>query len=137
NVGAVAELFDISCLYHTSGFANITDFTYALWHAAPSFLTASSIISVLHPVGTPAILGQHYYVTNPVGGVGVSPKWDFTSQGATRGNPNAYVVASKVASLNAPTGAQDIAWVQLAAVTGSLATEVYRTDTRGGQPPAT
>ncbi|KAG6869384.1 hypothetical protein C0995_003605, partial [Termitomyces sp. Mi166 len=78
---------------------------------------------------------QHYYVNNPAG-TGISPKWDFTSQGATRGNPNAYVVAAKVVSLAAPTGPHDIDWVQLKAVTGSLATDVYRTDTRGGQPPA-
>ncbi|KAG6841269.1 hypothetical protein C0991_000247 [Blastosporella zonata] len=137
NVGAVAELFDIGCLYNTPVFADIPDFAYSLWELAPPLLTPQSVIKLLQPANTPDILGQHYYVTNPVTGSGVNPKWDFTSQGATKGNANAYVVGAKVSSLSAPTGSHDIDWVQLKALTGSLATAVYRTDTRGGQPPAT
>ncbi|KAF8888604.1 hypothetical protein BD779DRAFT_1623629 [Infundibulicybe gibba] len=79
----------------------------------------------------------HYYVPNPLTGVGVNPKWDFTSQGANAGNPNAFVIAARVAGLSAPTGPSDIDWVSLSALTGELAQEIYRVDTRGGQPPAT
>jgi hypothetical protein len=82
------------------------------------------------------ILGQHYFVTNPITGVGISPKWDFTSSGQTAGNPNAFVIAAKVASIPAPTGPNDVAWLSLDSVQGELATQVFRTDTRGGQPPA-
>jgi len=140
NVGAVAELFDISCLYGTSTFDDVTDFAYTIWKlfppAIPASTAISTVISLLHSTDTPAILGQHYYVPNPITGTGVNPKWDFTSQGVTKGNTNAYVVAAKVAGLAAPTGKQDIDWVQLRSIAGSLATDVYRTDTRGGQPDA-
>ncbi|KAF8156007.1 hypothetical protein B0H34DRAFT_715793 [Crassisporium funariophilum] len=137
NVGAVAELFDISCLHNTFVFPAIPDIAIAAWKAAPPALSAQAVISGLHSFSSPEILGQHYYVTNPITGTGVNPKWDFTSQGATAGNKNAFVVAAKVNGTTAPTGSQDIDWVSLQALTGSLATEVYRTDTRLGQPPAT
>lgn len=61
--------------------------------------------------------------------------WDFRAASA-KGNPNAFVLAAKVGDIPAPTGKQDIDWLQLNNVSGSLATTVYRTDTRGGQPPA-
>ncbi|KAG6908054.1 hypothetical protein DXG01_006360 [Tephrocybe rancida] len=136
NVGAVAELFDIGCFYGTPAFDQVTDFAYSLWNLAPPTLTPQGVITLLQPAKTPAVLGQHYYVTNPITGTGVNPKWDFTSQGATKGNSKAYVVAAKVVGMAAPTGSQDIDWVQLKSLTGSLATDVYRTDTRAGQPPA-
>ncbi|KAG6812886.1 hypothetical protein H0H92_015621 [Tricholoma furcatifolium] len=137
NVGAVAELFDISCLYSdAAAFDDLTSLAYNIWELVPPTVTPQSIINLLLSANTPGILGQHYYVTNPITGSGVSPKWDFTSQGATKGNSNAYVIGAKTGDLPAPTGSQDIDWVQLKAVEGELATIVYRTDTRGGQPPA-
>jgi hypothetical protein len=83
--------------------------------------------------------GQHYYVTNPITGTGINPKWDFTSQGATKGNKDAFVIAAKTTGATAPDTATDIDWVFLTALAGEgkLASQVYRTDTRGGQPPAT
>jgi len=75
-------------------------------------------------------------VVNPLTGTGINPKWDFTSSGTTAGNPNAFVTAAKVSSVGAPTGSQDIDWVDLKNLVGSLAQQVYRTDTRLGQPPA-
>lgn len=80
--------------------------------------------------------GQHYYVTNPITGSGIDPKWDFTSQGADAGKSDAFVVAAKVNGASAPTGSQDIDWVQLGSLTGNLAKQVYRVQTRLGQPPA-
>ncbi|KAF8069078.1 putative malate dehydrogenase [Lyophyllum atratum] len=136
NVGAVAELFDIGCLYNSPAFSSIADTAYAIWKFVPPVITPQSVIASLHGSDSAAILGQHYYVPNPITGTGASPKWDFTSQGATKGNAKAYVVAAKVTGLAAPTGKQDIDWVHLKSVTGSLAAEVYRVDTRGGQPPA-
>ncbi|KDQ31887.1 hypothetical protein PLEOSDRAFT_1034910 [Pleurotus ostreatus PC15] len=86
---------------------------------------------------TPTILGQHYFITNPITGSGLSPKWDFTSQGATKGNPDAFVVGARSGGVPAPTGPQDIDWLFLTGVQGQLADQIYRVDTRGGQPPAT
>jgi len=137
NVGAVAELFDISCLTKSFIFAELPDIAFKAWEAAPPADPPQVVIADLHNISSPVILGQHYYVTNPITDSGVDPKWDFTSQGSTKGNANAFVVAAKNTTVNAPTGSQDITWVFLTALTGELAAEVYRTDTRGGQPPAT
>lgn len=136
NVGALAELFDASCVYNTPLFPKFADTAYALWKALPSTISAQSAISSLHLASTSAHLGQHYHIVNPTTGTGVIAKWDFTSQGATAGNADAFVVASKVAGLAAPTGTQDIDWVSLKGIQGKLASDVYRVDTRGGQPPA-
>jgi len=135
NIGALAELFDVSCLYNTPIFPVLQDVAILAWEEAPSSVTPAVVISLLQTNHTPSVLGQHYYVTNPLTGSGINPKWDFTSA-AFAGNPNAYVVAAKVASLSAPTGSQDIDWVYLTQITGSLANQVYRVDTRQGQPPA-
>ncbi|KAF9477963.1 hypothetical protein BDN70DRAFT_76614 [Pholiota conissans] len=138
NVGALAELFDISCLTKSPFFEALPDILDAAWQAAPPSITAPKIIQFLHSISSPEILGQHYYVTNPITGSGINPKWDFTSQGATAGNKDAFVVAAKTAGIAAPTGtANDVDWVFLSAIQGKLASQVYRTDTRGGQPPAT
>jgi hypothetical protein len=77
--------------------------------------------------------GQHYFVTNPLTGQGTAAKWDFTSSGVNAGNAEAFVVAAKNATLNAPTGPQDVPWLRLTSIQGQLAQEVYRVDTRGGQ----
>jgi hypothetical protein len=135
STGAVAELFDISCLYGTSFFDKLPDDAMKLWSKAPSGLTISEVIKELSYVKNPIVLGEHYFITNPITGTGISPKWDFTSH-AFKGNSNAFIVGSKVGDLVSPTGSQDIDWLYLKAAQGELANEVYRTDTRLGQPPA-
>ncbi|KAJ7590835.1 hypothetical protein C8J56DRAFT_1003476 [Mycena floridula] len=134
STGAVAELFDISCLYReTSLFNQVSDIAMAAWSQSsvqkPSQLT-------FREFQNPEILGEHYFITNPVTGTGISPKWDFTSR-AFKSNPQAFVVAAKSGDIPAPTGAKDVDWLSLTAMTGqgSLANQVFRTDTRGGQPP--
>lgn len=86
----------------------------------------------------PLVLGQHYFVgngTNPAtGGQAISPVWDFRSNGE-KGNPEAMIVASRVGDIPAPTGPQDIDWLQLKKVSGGLADQVFRVDTKSGQPP--
>ncbi|KAF5310539.1 hypothetical protein D9619_007846 [Psilocybe cf. subviscida] len=136
NVGALAELFDVSCLVNTPIFASLPDLAINAWEAAPPAVPASQLISLLHGFG--GVLGQHYYVVNPLTGTGINPKWDFTSA-SHAGDASAYVVAAKTTGTAAPTGSQDIDWVFLTGLTGEnkLAQQVYRTDTRLGQPPAT
>ena len=106
-----------------------------LWSELPSGLTIGEVIKTLSYVKNPIVLGEHYFITNPITGTGLSPRWDFTSH-AFKGNPNAFVVGNKTGDLAAPTGPQDIDWLYLKAIQGELANEVYRTDTRLGQPPA-
>jgi hypothetical protein len=161
NIGAVAELFDISCLTRIpSLFNQITNGAIAIWKAAPSSVTPQDVIKALGMFNTDVVLGkfflkpitpppknknknnlihtgQHYYVPNPTTPNSINPKWDFTS--STGGNPNAYIIAAKSFGSAAPTGSQDIDWVFLTnidegGVGGDLADAVYRTDTKLGQP---
>ncbi|KAJ3998791.1 putative malate dehydrogenase [Lentinula boryana] len=135
NVGALAEIFDISCLYGQPGFDDLTSVISLLWNAAPPVVTPSEIIAFGEKYDLSFVLGEHYFVVNPVTGSGLNPKWDFTSH-AFAGNPDAYVVGSKVDDVPAVTGTSDIDWLYLKNLTGSLANEIYRIETRGGQPPA-
>ena len=80
------------------------------------------------------MLGDHFFITNPVTGSGISPKWDFTK---SLHNSEAFVVGARSGGMPAPTGSQDIDWLVLNRVIGSLATQIFRVDTRDGQPPAT
>jgi hypothetical protein len=136
NVGAVAELFDISCLFGTSSFTTIQDEAFNMWHKAPSSVTAQEAIKLLGR--NQFILGQHYFVPNPkpaAGSPAISPKWDFTSA-ADKGNANAFVIGAKVGDLPAPTGKTDVDWLQVKNVEGALADTIYRVYTKGGQPPS-
>ncbi|KZT25687.1 hypothetical protein NEOLEDRAFT_1241563 [Neolentinus lepideus HHB14362 ss-1] len=130
NVGAVAELFDISCLYNTPLFDPISNAAFAAWNVTPE--APLDLISAFS--GNPIVLGQHYFIPSPTGS-GVSPKFDFTSA-REKGHPEAFVVGAKVGDLPAPTGKGDVDWLQLKSVQGELASTVYRLQTRGGQPPA-
>jgi len=128
SAGAIADLFDLSCLSKiTPIFNGIQDAAFAAWKVAPpSFKIGPAAI------GYP-LMGNHYFQPSP-SGTGISPVWDFRA-GAAKGNPNAFVLAAKVGDLPAPTSTNDVDWLQLKSVSGSLATQIYRTDTRGGVPP--
>ncbi|KAE9399767.1 hypothetical protein BT96DRAFT_881869 [Gymnopus androsaceus JB14] len=140
NVGALAELFDASCLYGTSSFTDLSSLAFRAWNASATsdVFESEAIISAARVITSPSesTLGQHYFVTNPVTGTGLSPKWDFTSN-AFAGNPAAFVVGSKIDDVTAPSDtASNIDWLYLTNLTGALANEIYRIDTQGGQPPA-
>ncbi|KAJ7119948.1 putative malate dehydrogenase [Mycena crocata] len=134
NVGAVAQLFDVSCLYDTPEFPKLQDIAYTVWKYAPPTAGISDVIAFLDPFHASFVLGQHYFVTAP-SGTGLSPKWDFTS-GALAGHTDAFVVAAKVGDIPAPTGPPDVDWLSLKNVSGNLATQVFRLNTVGGLPPA-
>ncbi|KAJ7032444.1 hypothetical protein C8F04DRAFT_659828 [Mycena alexandri] len=134
NVGAVAQIFDASCLYGAPEFSNLPDIAYAFWKFAPPTFPVSQIISFMQPFHASMVLGQHYFVNSP-SGTGVSPKWDFTSA-ALAGHPDAFVIGTKVGDIAAPTGFPDIDWLSLDKAEGSLATQVLRLNTVGGLPPA-
>ncbi|KAJ7731928.1 hypothetical protein DFH07DRAFT_991053 [Mycena maculata] len=131
SIGAVASLFDLSCLDQTSGFANIQTTAFNLWSAAPASLVASSVGG---QVGAPNLLGYHYFVIGPSGSL--SPEWDFTSTGTNAGNSSAFVIGAKVGDIASPTApSTDVDWLALNDVEGSLASKIFRIDTVGGQPP--
>jgi hypothetical protein len=79
-------------------------------------------------VGT--ALGQHFFVSN--NGT-LSPEWNFAE---SQKSASAFVIAAKDKTLAAANATTDVAWLQLHGVNGTLAKEIYRLYTRGGQPPA-
>ncbi|KAI0739099.1 hypothetical protein C8Q80DRAFT_230337 [Daedaleopsis nitida] len=136
STGAVAELIDVSCQVFQPGFDTIQNDLYNVWtHLIPHPIQA--IIDLLHLLNPPEILSQHYFVPNPVTGQGLSPKWDFTSSGLLKGKNEAFVVAKGKGTIPAPTDpTKDVTWLDVVNVEGKVASEVFRFDTVGGQPPA-
>jgi len=122
SIGAVASLYDLACISQSPDFDQIQDLAYDLWSVSPANGT---------PPMSSSLMGSHFFITS---GTGLAPVWDYRA-GAAKGNPEAFVLAAKVADVPAPTSSKDVDWLQLKSVSGSLATQVYRTDTRGGSPP--
>jgi len=124
--GAKANLFDLSCLSESDhmAFDGIQDGAFDAWSKSSS--------DDMKFQEVPLKLGIHYNIF--FNGV-LSPVWDFTKDSAPN-QPDAFVVGVRIANLMAPTGHQDVDWVQFKTASGGLANSVYRTHTRGGQPPA-
>ncbi|KAI0942061.1 hypothetical protein AcV7_002594 [Taiwanofungus camphoratus] len=136
SIGAVAEVIDVSCYVNETWFSTIQQPLYNVWSNV-SGVSILDIIDFLHSINPPQILAQHYFVTNPVTGSGVSPKWDFTSSGKFNGNPNAFMIGRVNGTLPSPNNAtEDVAWLEVLKVSGDIAVEVFRYDTVGGQPPS-
>jgi len=136
NIGAYAELLDISCLYGTSEWDRVQTDAFAIWNATGPGTSVQDIVNFFRtiPLGGD-ILGQHYFIANPSGTGANVPKFDFTSA-HFNGNPNAFVVASKVGDIPSPQGAAQVDWLKLNATAGELATEVFRVNTVAGQDTA-
>jgi len=133
SIGAVASLFDISCLDQKPEFATVQTTAFNTWNTASAKTTATSIGA---KVDAPNLLGFHYFVTAP-SGTGISPIWDFRSTGKFTGNSTAFILAAKVGDIPAPTNPKtNVDWLALNNVQGALASKVFRIDTVGGQPPA-
>ncbi|KAF7294076.1 hypothetical protein MKEN_01454200 [Mycena kentingensis (nom. inval.)] len=131
SVGAVASIFDIACLASdASSFAGLQTTAFAAWEAAPAGLNPIDLSSLSGSFGSPEQIGSHYFIP-AASGTGLSPKWDFTT---TLGG-DAFVVAAKAGNIPAPNTAEDVDWLALNGVSGTLATQVFRIDTVSGQPP--
>jgi hypothetical protein len=126
-------LYDISCLYGKAEFAQIQDDVFDFWQKYngndPS--DPNLINEFLSNFYIP-LIGNHYFI-NDTGTL--APKFDFTSAGPTKGNPDAFVVATKAVDVPAPDSTRDVDWLDLKAVSGKVADDVFRVETRGGQPP--
>ncbi|KAF9513768.1 hypothetical protein BS47DRAFT_1343765 [Hydnum rufescens UP504] len=122
-LGAVAQLFDISCLYSTSSFNTLP--SLALMLQQQRLLRASAI--------TALALGHHYFVN--FNGT-LSPRFDITKD--KQPPPSRYIIAKRIAGFKAPVNpAQNVDWLQLARISGHFSKLVYRVETAGGQAPAT
>ncbi|KAJ7624561.1 hypothetical protein FB45DRAFT_980007 [Roridomyces roridus] len=132
SIGAVASLFDISCLDETLLFPLVQTLAFDIWKISSPEIKASSIGPL---VAAPNLLGSHYFVPSPSGS-GISPKWDFTPSIANP-DPDTFVIAAKVGDIAAPHNpATNVDWLSLNHVEGNLASQIFRIDTVGGQPPS-
>ncbi|KAG8742677.1 hypothetical protein FRC10_001033 [Ceratobasidium sp. 414] len=139
SAGAVAKLFDISCLANTGSlFANIQNMAFDAASTAKGAALVSKIESLIK--STPLALGDHYFIPNPaVNGTGLSPEFDFRA-GVKKGDPTGFAVVKKIANSASPAGTANVDWLALqnigGTIGGSLANNVMRLDTKSGQPPA-
>jgi len=130
SAGAVAKLYDISCLQGNSIFATIQDKA-----VGPSDRGLSLIEGAL--AGTTIFMGDHYFVTNPTGAGGISPEFDFRT-GAKKGDGNGFVIVKKNLGVAAPNPANvDLLALDALPGFGTLGKHVYRMDTALGQPAKT
>ncbi|KAF9261677.1 hypothetical protein L218DRAFT_1078481 [Marasmius fiardii PR-910] len=133
SAGAVAKLIDVSCFSKIPDFSKLPNLAFDIWNKVPASVSAETALKVLGQIDSRLVFGDHYFTANPAGGI--RPEWDATS-GAFKGNPQAFMYGAKAASVAAPTGSSDVDWLYLTNAGGSLADEVYRTYTKGGQPAA-
>ncbi|KLO14258.1 hypothetical protein SCHPADRAFT_889391 [Schizopora paradoxa] len=139
SAGAVAEFFDISCLLQASQttFNEVQNLVFEFWNG-----TASADLSTLAELSTTFTetwlldvhLGTHVFQPNPAGS-GISPVFDYRAA-SRQHDADAFVLAAPKGNLPAPTGPQDVAWLELTQVQGDLGKIVFRVDTIGGQPPS-
>jgi hypothetical protein len=135
NVGAVAQLFEISCLFGRPEFSTIQKVAFSEWAASPSTNPLEpELVQLMKNKHNINVEGQHYFVNQ---NNTLVPVWDLRSSGENAGNPNAIVFAQKVKSASSPDGPENIDWVELKKLSGGLANLVYRVDTVKGQPPST
>ena len=130
SIGAVAVLLDISCFHGSSIFDELTTIVFDVWNATDSYST-DELVKEYSCVVTE--FGQHYFIKNPFGD-GISPVFDARTT-SHKGDPNGFTLDVLVGTLAAPTGPQDVNWLQLKNVQGDLAKTVFRLETRFGQPP--
>ncbi|KAF8502745.1 hypothetical protein F5888DRAFT_1598993, partial [Russula emetica] len=135
NVGVVARMFDISCLYGKPEFSTIQNDAFNDWNACPSFdsLEPGLVEEMKDHYGI-TIDGAYYFVDQ---NGSLVPVWDLRSSGPYAGNPNAIVYAQKYKTVSSPGGPENIDWVELTKLSGDLANLIYRVDTVQGQPPST
>ena len=138
STGAVAKLYDISCLYHISPdlFSTIKQPLYAAWVNVSSEITIQEITPIISTFVAPeVILADHYFISNPSGS-GISPVWDFRATQRFHGQADAVLVGKSSGTVVAPVDPSDnINWLRIANASGDIADEVYRIDTIGGQSP--
>jgi len=138
SAGAVAQLYDISCLYHSSPtlFRTIQEPLYEAWVNLTSEVTVQHIAAVIPALISPEVIQcDHYFIPNAAG-TGISPVWDFRTNKKFQGKENAIFVGVGAGSVVPPVDpANNINWLRVGKVAGDIADEVYRIDTIGGQPP--
>ena len=126
-------MFDIACLYGTAEFTEIQVDTFDIWEKYNGLDPYEwDLIDEFFDEFDIPLVGFHYFIN--YNGT-LLPKFDFTSVGPTEGNPDAFVVGTKVVDVLAADSTRDVDWLELKAVSGKFADDVFRVETIGGQPP--
>lgn len=138
SAGAVAQLYDISCLYNPSPtlFRSIQEPLYEAWVNLTSEITVQHLTAVIPALLTPEVIQADHYFIPSATGTGLSPVWDFRTSQKFHGQDNAVFVGKGAGSVVPPVDPpHNINWLRVGKVSGDIADEVYRIDTIGGQPP--
>jgi len=122
SAGAVAKLYDLSCLVGTPGFEKIEDDWFALSPAQQQGIEKGLD-------ATPLFASDHYFNANSTG-KGIVPKF-----ASARDGGKSFTLATKVAGIKAPN-VTNVDWLQLTNVQGDFSKTTFRVDTKAGQPPA-
>ncbi|KAF8578799.1 hypothetical protein K439DRAFT_1638525 [Ramaria rubella] len=141
STGAVAELFDISCLSADSSFGFLRK-RYEIFPDSDAVWEHEA--QVRATLGAQAErLGMYYHVSDlegytvPQTAVAGSliPVWDFRGF-SIQGDNQAFVAGEVVGTLVASDPLQDIPWQQYEVIAGDLSIFVFSVDTHFGQPPS-
>jgi len=138
STGAVAELFDISCLASTKSklISTIHNDLFKIWNSpAANGVTIQQLIDILPKVVPPSlILSQHYFIKNAAGGI--SPVWDFRATPKFQGVENAVFVGKALANTPDADPTKNVPWLHIGKVSGDISDEIYRIYTVGGVAPS-
>jgi len=138
SAGAVAEVFDISCLAssNSSRLSTIQSDLFDLWNSTRAGnATVQQLIETMPNVVPPKmILSQHYFIKNTAGGI--SPVWDFRATEKFKGVENAVFVGKASANVSDANPTKNVPWLHLGNVSGDISDEVYRILTVGGVAPS-
>jgi len=131
SAGAVATLYDVSCLVKVLG-ANFSSLPADVTKFEANAPAAAALLQ--KQLGKPPVeLGVHIFVPSP-SGTGISPFFDFTVSQTTATDPT--FLGAKTGDIASPAGKTvDVDWLALSHVQGDLATTVFRVDTSNGVPP--
>ncbi|EKM50237.1 uncharacterized protein PHACADRAFT_264858 [Phanerochaete carnosa HHB-10118-sp] len=147
NIGAVTELFDISCLPMES-VPDFTTFVSNFWEAAGEGVSPQEVINIAtQGVSSNFSLGIHYWIPSPLdptNPLAINSVWDFSQQ-RLMNDPNvknAFVVGGDTAMVPSPDNATfDAPWISSAAIVvngtqdGMLADQIYRIHSNDGNFP--
>jgi len=131
SIGAVAVLYDTSCLSGQPKFDTIQNDTFDLWSACPNQDPNDPAVAqeLKQKYNIKPIIDHFFVEQNNT----LSPFFNGRASGPANG---AFVLAKKAGDIPSPDNHDNIDWLELLNVSGELAKVVYRIHTVKGQPAA-
>src|SRR6266702_654061 len=122
-------MFDISNLFPGSEFSDIQEDAYDDWLSYPATEPTEDFMKEFQDKFGIPLSCQHFYESS---NGDLNPVFDFRTNGPTKGNPNAVVVAQVTGDIPAPTGDEDFHWQEMKGMSGKLASTILRVNTKAG-----